>query len=200
MPRKSLSSPLNNVPPPPPSKLTTTAGDLECFQRARPFRAVVLTLFVFLFDVSGSMRGKSIESLRNGFRLFLDAVRKHPRASKAVEVALVAVCGDKPKLLAPFQSAAELAEPALEAAAAEEAKPPRVEVYGLAVNSNALGELEEVLTRRPVLVEKFGFEEIMKKLGQSVIEFRAGRSKDLLQPLQEPLPKPAAEETCEPAE
>jgi uncharacterized protein YegL len=257
VPRKGLSSPLNNDPPPPPPEKTTPAGDLECFQRARPFRAVALTLFLFLLDVSGSMRGKSIESLRNGFRIFRDAVRKHPRASRAVEVALVAVCGDKPTLLARFQPAAELAEPTLEAgggtplnsaflmgleqveakradyaakgidcrtplilaitdgqatdedfleqakaaiAAAEEAKPPRVEVYGLAVNANALGELEEVLVRRPVLVEKFGFEEVMKKLSQSVIEFSVGRTKDVLQPLQEPLPKPAAEKKCEPRE
>jgi uncharacterized protein YegL len=252
--RRPLSSPLKKDPPPPPPEKTTSAGGLESFQHERPFRAVALTLFLFLLDISGSMRGKSIESLRNGFRVFLDAVKKHPRASKAVEVALIAVCGEEPKLLAPFQPATELAEPTLEAgggtplnwaflmalelveakrddyaakgidcrtplilaitdgeatdqdfleqakvaiAAAEEAKPPRVEVHGLAVNARALGELEEVLSRRPVLVEKFGFEEIMQRLSQSVIAFSVGRSKDLLQPLQEPLPERAAGEKCE---
>ncbi len=255
MARRPLSPPPEADPPPPGKK--TPAGDLEFFQRARPFRAVALTLFLFLLDISGSMRGKSLESLRNGFRLFLDAVKNHPRASKAVEVALVAVCGEKPKLLAPFQPATELVEPTLEAgggtplnsaflmaleqveakradyaakgidcrtplvlaitdgqatdedflqqakaaiAAVEEAKPPRVEVYGLAVNANALGELEEVLVRRPVLVEKFGFEEVMKKLSVSLIEFSVGTNKDLLHGLQEPLPKPAAEAMSEPTE
>jgi uncharacterized protein YegL len=249
--RKSLPSPPKKDPPPPPPEQTTSAGGLESFKRERPFRAAELTLIVFLLDFSASMRGDSIQSLRKGFRLFLDAVAAHPRASKAVEVALIAVCGEKPTLLSPFQTASSVVEPTLEAgggtplnsgflmalnlaeatraahaakgidcrtplilavtdgeatdedyqehakaaiAAAEGAKPPPVEVHGLAVNPKALGELEEVLSRRPVLVSKFGFEEIMQKLSTSLIARSMGGSADILSPLQEPLLQAAAEE------
>jgi hypothetical protein len=57
VPRKGLS-PLKKDPPPPLPENTNSAGGLESFQRERPFLAVALTLFLFLLDISGSMRGK----------------------------------------------------------------------------------------------------------------------------------------------
>jgi uncharacterized protein YegL len=250
MGRKRLSSPPEKNPVPPPPEKKTSAGGLEGFQRERPFRAAELTLIAFLLDISMSMSGRPIQSLKNGFQLFLDAVAGHPRASKAVEVALIAVCGEKPTLLSPFQPASNVVAPTLEVrggtplnsgflmalnlvkearaahaakgidcrtpfilamtdgeatdedykehakaaiAAAEGAKPPRVEVHGLAVNAKALGELEEVLSRRPVLVSKFNFEDVMRKLSSTLIVCSTGDRADISRAFQEPL-DPAAEQ------
>ena len=252
MGRNKLSSPIEKDTPVGPSEKTPSAGGLESFQQARPFLAAEMTLILFLLDNSASMAGEPIECLQKGFRLFLDALGKHPRASKAVEVALISVSGKQPTLLSPFQPATAVVEPKLEAgggtplnggflmaldevdrkraanvakgidcrtplilavtdgeatdedlkekakaaiATVERAKPPRVEVHGLAVNANALGELEEVLCRKPVLVSRFSFEEIMRKLSQAVIARSVGGTADILHPLQEPLPRSAREET-----
>ena len=115
MGRKSLTPPVGKDTPTVPPEKPPLGGGLESFKRERPFGAAEMTLILFILDLSASMAGDSIECLRKGFRLFLETVAKHPRASKAVEVALIAVCGKSPTLLSPFQPATEVREPTLEA-------------------------------------------------------------------------------------
>ncbi len=94
MGRNRLTPPVEKDTSTVPPEKPPSASGLESFKRERPFGAAEMTLILFILDLSASMAGDPIECLRKGFRLFLEAVAKHPRANKAVEVALISCVGN----------------------------------------------------------------------------------------------------------